>query len=102
MIKSKNFLQKQQSVRVAINTPIQGTAADIIKMAMINIHNKIKNDNLPAKMIIQIHDELLFEVEDKFVDKFIPIVKSEMESVINLKVPLIVDIGIGENWETAH
>ena len=84
--------------RIAINTPIQGTAADIIKMAMINIYRRIKSEGLPARMMLQVHDELIFEVFKDQIDKIKNMVKQEMEGVVSLKVPLKVDIKTGKNW----
>ncbi|MCB0317915.1 MAG: DNA polymerase I [Bdellovibrionales bacterium] len=95
--RDKNFLK-----RVAINAPIQGTAADIIKLAMISLDAKIRSDKLPIKLVLQIHDELLFEVEESFSSQAIEIIKSEMENVIKLNVPLVVDVGVGSNWKEAH
>ncbi|MBO8129993.1 MAG: DNA polymerase I [Candidatus Marinimicrobia bacterium] len=101
-IKSDNYHIREAAKRVAINTPIQGTAADIIKIAMINISNRFKKEGLRAKMILQIHDELLFEVPDNELEKVKEIVKFEMENAIELKVPIKVDIGVGNSWYEAH
>jgi DNA polymerase-1 len=87
---------------IAINTPIQGTAADLIKKAMIRIQDEIEKKKLRTKMIIQIHDELLFELPADELDKAKELVKREMEGVMELKVPIAVDIGEGENWLAAH
>ncbi len=101
-IRSKNPVQRQLAVRTAINTPVQGSAADIIKLAMINIYNRLKETGLRAHMLIQIHDELLFEIEESDVEKAARMIREEMENVIELSVPLKVDIGIGKNWAEAH
>jgi DNA polymerase-1 len=101
-IASSNANVRGMAERNAINTPIQGTAADIIKVAMINIFDVFKDKNLKSKMILQVHDELLFDVERDELEIVKTIVKQEMEQVIKLKVPLIVDIGIGKNWLEAH
>jgi len=98
-LKSKNKNIQQEGVRVAVNTPIQGTAADIIKLAMIRIDRKIRERNLKSKMILQVHDELVFEVPEDEVETMREIVKGEMENVIKLKVPLKVDIKVGNHWE---
>ena len=104
-INSKNFQVRSFAERTAINTPIQGTAADIMKIAMINIHNKIK-DKQDIKMIIQIHDELVFEIKQDKVEAYSKLIKEEMENILPEKyqteVPLKVDIGIGKNWLEAH
>jgi DNA polymerase-1 len=88
--------------RMAINTPIQGTAADLIKLAMINIQKRIARENLGSKMILQVHDELVFEVPDQEIDKMKTLVKEEMEGVLTLSVPIKVDMGVGKNWDEAH
>ncbi|MCX7857640.1 MAG: DNA polymerase I [Deltaproteobacteria bacterium] len=92
---------KQLGIRTAMNTPIQGTAADIIKMAMVNIFRKKKDLNLSSKLILQIHDELLFEVKGEEKDLMEHLVKEEMENVVKLDVPLKVSIGFGKNWAEA-
>jgi DNA polymerase-1 len=93
---------RAEAERMAINTPIQGTAADLIKMAMINIHNRIKREKFECKMVLQVHDELLFEVPNNELDLVRSMVQEEMEGVHSLDVPLRVDIKIGENWDEAH
>ncbi len=93
---------RQLGERVAMNTPIQGTAADIIKMAMINIHRAIRRRGLKSRLILQIHDELLCEVTQDEAADMIEIVRHEMEHVITLDVPLTVSIGTGHNWAEAH
>ncbi len=87
---------------MAINTPIQGTAADLIKMAMINIHTRFKRENFKTKMLLQVHDELVFEVPEDELTIIPPIVREEMEGVYKLEVPLKVDIKTGRNWDEAH
>ena len=92
--------------RAAINAPIQGTAADIIKRAMIKIPKILKKENLSSKMIMQVHDELIFETKDQEVEKTISIVKEEMSNahkpVIDLSVDLVVEAAFGKNWDEAH
>lgn len=88
--------------RAAMNTPIQGTAADIIKMAMIAIHRAVTKERLSSKLILQIHDELLFEVREDEADRMEDLVRREMEGIVSLAVPLKVSIGIGRNWAEAH
>ena len=97
-INSTNRQVKAMAERMAINTPIQGTAADIIKKAMLSIDEKIKSKKLKSKMILQVHDELIFEVPNDEIDTMKELIKNEMESVIKLKVPLKVDVGVGKNW----
>jgi DNA polymerase-1 len=93
---------RQASERMAINTPLQGTAADIIKLAMIRIQNRIKDLDLSTKMIIQVHDELVFEIPEEEIQNTLPMIQKEMETVIDLSVPLKVSIHSGRNWAEAH
>ena len=97
-IHSQNRTIKAQAERMAINSPIQGTAADIIKIAMIHIDAEMVQRNLKSKMLLQVHDELIFEVEEEEIDIMKDLVKRGMESVVNLLVPLGVDMGLGVNW----
>ncbi len=97
-INNKNPMIRAQAERLAINTPLQGTAADLIKMAMIAVDTLLQNEPGLGTMILQIHDELLFEVPDDQIDKISKKVKHIMENIMTLKVPLIVDISIGKNW----
>ncbi|MTT51188.1 DNA polymerase I [Alcanivorax sp. VBW004] len=101
-IHSKNGQRRQAAERAAINAPMQGTAADIIKKAMIKVHDWLETTDFDAKMIMQVHDELVFEVAEDQVEDLVKEVKARMESAAELKVPLIVDAGIGDNWEEAH
>jgi DNA polymerase-1 len=101
-INSRNFAARQFSERTAINTPIQGTASDLIKVAMITIANRIKQMILKTKMIIQVHDELVFEVPEKELEVVKQMVKEEMENVVELSIPLEVEIHWGKNWSEAH
>ncbi|MCX7816261.1 MAG: DNA polymerase I [Syntrophales bacterium] len=101
-INADNASVRQFAERTAINTPIQGTAADIIKIAMIRIARRLKEENLKSKMIMQVHDELVFEVPEAEKDTMTKLVKEEMEHVVNLEVPLRVEIGYGRNWDEAH
>jgi DNA polymerase-1 len=96
-INSTNRTRREFAERTAINTPIQGTAADIIKLAMIKVDREIRNTQLKTKMLLQIHDELVFEVPEKEADKAEKLVKECMESVMQLDVPLVVNISIGKN-----
>jgi len=88
--------------RAAMNAPIQGTAADLIKLAMIKIEDKIAADRLPLKLVMQIHDELVFECDNRFKDEAIKLVRHEMEHVAELRVPLEVELSCGRNWQEAH
>ncbi|MCX7729163.1 MAG: DNA polymerase I [Bacteroidia bacterium] len=101
-IHSANANVRANAERIAINTPIQGTAADMIKIAMINIHRQIKKHHLKTKMLLQIHDELLFEVPKPELEEIKHIVEKEMQNAIPLKVPVVVNIGVGNNWLDAH
>ena len=101
-IKSRNAARRQYAERTAINAPMQGTAADIIKRAMINTDQWLLNDKPDAKMIMQVHDELVFEVAENKIAEYSAIIRTLMCSAANLNVPLIVDIGVGDNWDEAH
>jgi DNA polymerase-1 len=102
-INGTNGMMRAAAERAAINGPMQGTAADLIKLAMIEVHNWIeKEPNIKGKMIMQVHDELVFEVPDNEVETFKKIIPKLMEKVATLSVPLIADIGEGHNWEQAH
>ena len=101
-IVSHNATVRSFAERNAVNSPIQGTAADIIKMAMVAINNRLKAEGLQTKMIMQVHDELNFNVPVNEVDRVKEIVVSEMQNVVHLTVPLIADCGVGENWLEAH
>lgn len=101
-LKSENHNLVKAEERAAINMPIQGTAADLIKIAMINIHKKMNDGNYTSKMILQIHDELLFEGPLEEMDKLSKLVVDEMEGAMSLSVPLKVDWKIGKNWHEAH
>jgi DNA polymerase-1 len=88
--------------RTAVNTPIQGTAADLIKLAMIHIQARLKRRELRSRMILQVHDELVFEVPDQEIETMKALVREEMEGVLTLSVPIRVDMGVGKNWDEAH
>jgi DNA polymerase-1 len=97
-INSKNAGQRKLAERMAVNTVIQGSAADLIKMAMINLHRKIKQENLAIKMMLQVHDELVFETPQEKANDYAEIIRQQMTTAIKLQVPLAVDIGWGANW----
>ena len=101
-IHSRNQVVRGNAERNAINAPLQGTAADIIKIAMIEIHNRLKKENLKAKMILQVHDELIFEVVPEELEILKKIVIDGMSGAATLNVPLMVDWGTGNNWLEAH
>lgn len=101
-LQSKNAQIAAAAERMAVNTPIQGTAADLIKMAMVAIDKRLTQERLPARMLLQVHDELLFEVQEKKVEQVKQLVREQMESVMPLRVPLKVDLGVGANWAEAH
>ncbi|MGI8555069.1 MAG: DNA polymerase, partial [Pyrinomonadaceae bacterium] len=100
-IKDRNFSVRSRAEREAINMPIQGTASDIVKIAMLKADAALKRENLKTRMIMQVHDELLFESPDAEVEKVLEIIKREMESAVKLDVPLTVEIGAGKNWMNA-
>ncbi len=97
-INDRNFSVRTRAEREAINMPIQGTASDIVKFAMINVAKALKDAKLETKMIMQVHDELLFEAPDSEVKQASEIIKKEMESAAKLDIPLLVEIGSGTNW----
>jgi DNA polymerase-1 len=101
-INSRNAARRQYAERTAINAPMQGTAADIIKIAMINTNQWLQQNQSVNKMIMQVHDELVFEVNEDQVDSFSLVISQIMNSAAQLKVPLIVDVGVGNNWHEAH
>ncbi|MBR0148837.1 MAG: DNA polymerase I [Lachnospiraceae bacterium] len=101
-LKSGNFMQRQFGERVAMNAPIQGTAADIMKMAMINVERELKNNGLKSQVLLQVHDELLVEVPEEEKEITVDIIRKEMTRVIDLPVSLEVDINIGCNWYETH
>jgi DNA polymerase-1 len=101
-INSRNQVVRGAAERNAVNAPIQGSAADIIKIAMIRIQEKLKAGNFKTKMLLQVHDELVFDAHKEEIDTVKQLIKSEMENAYTLKVPLDVEIGIGENWLEAH
>ena len=101
-INSQNAVVRGAAERNAVNAPIQGSAADIIKLAMIQIHQKIKNENWQSKMLLQVHDELVFDVLKSEKEGFEKMVKTEMEKAFDIGLPLVVDIGFGNHWLEAH
>jgi DNA polymerase-1 len=101
-INSRNAMVRSGAERNAVNAPIQGSAADIIKLAMINIHNRFEKEGFKSKMLLQVHDELVFDAHKDELEIIRPIIKYEMENAFKMSVPLDVEVGIGENWLQAH
>ena len=101
-INSRNAVVRSFSERNAINAPLQGSAADIIKVAMINIYNRLAQEGLKSKMVLQVHDELVFDVPAGEQEKVAAIVTGEMENVIKLSIPLVAECGKGKTWLEAH
>ena len=101
-INSANAIVRGAAERNAVNAPIQGSAADVIKIAMINIHKKLTSENWKSKMLLQVHDELVFDVHNSELEKIKPMIKHEMENAFKMQVPLEVELGIGMNWLEAH
>jgi DNA polymerase-1 len=101
-INASNAMRRQASERVAINAPVQGTAADIMKIAMINVHKAIKKEKIEAKLILQVHDELILDTPEGEIDAVVNLITDSMMGAAKLDVPLEIDIGIGDNWDQAH
>lgn len=101
-LKSSNFMQKSFGERIAMNSPIQGTAADIMKIAMINVDKRLQQENMKSRIVLQVHDELLIEAYKDEVDKVSEILSQEMSNAANLSVNLDVDVNVGDNWLEAH
>jgi DNA polymerase-1 len=101
-INSNNHVVRQFEERVAINMPIQGSAADMIKLAMIKIYKELEKRKAKTKMVLQVHDELVFDAHKDEVDELLPMIKNKMETAMPIKVPVVADVGIGDNWLDAH
>jgi len=97
-LKSSNYNTRSFGERVAMNMPIQGTAADIIKLAMVRVHNELKARGMKSELILQIHDELIIDAVQEEADAAAEILKSCMENVVNLKVPLLAEVHTGHSW----
>nr|WP_314278405.1 DNA polymerase I [uncultured Peptostreptococcus sp.] len=97
-IKSSNFIEKNRGKRAAMNAPIQGSAADIIKIAMVNVYNRLKEESLESKLILQVHDELIVEARSDELDRVEDLLRTEMENALNMMVDLKVDLNIGKSW----
>ena len=101
-INGSNAIVRGAAERNAVNAPIQGSAADIIKIAMINIHKQLTEANYKSKMLLQVHDELVFDIYKPELEDLKVMIKTEMENAYELLVPLDVELGIGKNWLEAH
>ena len=101
-LKSSNFMQRQFGERAAMNAPIQGTAADIMKIAMIQVYRGLKEAGLKSKLILQVHDELLIETYEDEMEQVKEILSREMKQAVDLAVPLEIDLNVGKNWYDAH
>ena len=101
-IASRNATLRAAAERIAVNTPVQGTAADVAKLAMVRVHAALRARGLAARLILQIHDELLLEVPEREVAEVSALVRDAMENALPLAVPLVVDVGTGRNWLEAH
>ena len=101
-INASNMQRRQYAERTAINAPMQGTAADIIKLAMINLDEAIVTQQHDIRMIMQVHDELVFEVNNRIVEYGVNLIREKMVSAVELTIPLVVDVGVGSNWDEAH
>ncbi|MDR3001413.1 MAG: DNA polymerase I [Fibromonadaceae bacterium] len=101
-LNSSDHQERAMAERMAMNSPIQGSAADLIVEAMLCLQNKIKNENLPLKMLLQVHDELIFECPQENAVEFSQMIKSEMENAMQLNIPIVANVGMGDNWLEAH
>ena len=101
-LKSSKAQIREFGKRAAMNTPVQGTAADIIKLAMVNVANRLKKEKLEGRLILQVHDELIVECPEKEADTVAKLLAEEMENVIHLSVPLSVEVKTGHTWHEAH
>lgn len=101
-LKSSNFMQRSFGERAAMNMPLQGSSADIIKIAMINVSKRLKEGGYQAKLVLQVHDELIIDCPISEKDEVKKILKTEMENAVSLNVPLTVEVGEGKNWFDAH
>ena len=101
-INASNMQRRQGAERAAINAPMQGTAADIIKRAMIDVDRWLQTEMRQAKLVMQVHDELVFEVPEDQTERLVGIIAEEMNAAADLSIPLVVDVGVGKNWNDAH
>ena len=101
-INSPNGPRRNGAERAAINAPMQGTAADIIKVAMVNVHADLRRKDMRSKLLLQVHDELVFDAFNDELDELKTLVRDRMQGAMELAVPLVVDMGVGKNWLEAH
>jgi len=101
-LRSRNRTLRMAAERMATNSVIQGTAADLIKKAMVALDDALASEGFASRMLLQVHDELVFEAVDSEVEDLTALVRERMEGVLQLRVPLVVDVGVGENWREAH
>ena len=101
-LKSSNFNVRSFGERVALNMPVQGTAADVIKLAMVNVHRRLREEKLQARLILQVHDELIVECPEAEAETVQRLLAEEMENAVHLSVPLTADAHIGHSWAEAH
>ncbi len=101
-INARNKMRQQAAERTAINAPMQGTAADIIKKAMLDVDRWLLSQDVDASIVMQVHDELVLEVNESILDTLIEKINALMSGAASLDVPLVVDVGFGENWDEAH
>ena len=101
-LKSSNFNVRSFGERVALNMPVQGAAADIIKLAMVNVHRRLRQEGLQARLILQVHDELIVECPQEEAERVRALLEEEMENAVHLSVPLTAEAHIGHSWAEAH
>ena len=101
-LQSSNKILQNLGKRIAMNTPIQGTAADIIKIAMVKVYKKLQESGLDAKLILQVHDELIVEAKESDAEKVAALLKEEMENAVKLSIPLTADVNTGKTWYDTH
>ena len=101
-LKSNNYMVRQFGSRAAMNTPIQGTAADIMKIAMINVYRELKRLNLKSKIVLQVHDEMMIEAPLEEAEQVKQIIKTKMENAVELRVPLVAEVSEADNWYDAN
>ena len=95
-------MRRASAENMAKNTPLQGTAADLVKIAMIRIHRRLAESKMTSRMLLQVHDELVFEAPENEVEPLTELVRTEMEGALELQVPLVAEVGFGDNWLDAH
>ena len=100
-INSRDVPSRNRAEREAMNTPLQGTAADLLKLAMIKVYDRLRREKMQTRMILTVHDELVFEASESELDSARAIVKAEMEGAYPMRVPLRVEVGVGKNWKDA-